>query len=103
MALVLVNRKFTADAERFVLNPAHTKVRVRLPSFMRAAGILEPRFPEATVPVDADTAGSVVEFETDVEAGKVIVIYADESVPEQMRRERARCLRQYAVTPGVEQ
>ncbi len=102
MAVVLVNRDFTADAERFVLNPAHTKVRVRLPSFMRAAGVLEPRFPEATVPVEADLAGSVVEFETDVEAGKVVVIYADEAVPEQMRRTRAQCLRQYAVTPAAE-
>jgi hypothetical protein len=69
---------------------------------MRAAGALEPRFPGTTMPVEADIAGSIVEFETDVEAGKVVVIYADDAVPEQMRRTRAQCLRQYAVTPAAE-
>jgi hypothetical protein len=95
IAVVLVNRDFTADPERFVLNPAQTTVRVRLPGFMQARGVAEVNFPAETTTISANIAASSVEFSTDVQAGKILVIYSDDAVLKEMRGIHARCLKQF--------
>jgi len=103
MAVVLVNLDFTADREAgFELNPATASVRVRLPRFFRAAGVVEPRFPEQAVQVPAEISTSLVEFSTQVQAGKILVIYSDESLLQQMRSTHARCLEQFVPSPEPE-
>ncbi len=103
MAVVLVNLDFTADREAgFELNPATASVRVRLPRFFRAAGVVEPRFPEQAVQVPAELSTSLVEFSTQVQAGKILVIYSDDSLLQQMRSTHARCLEQFVPSPEAE-
>ncbi len=103
MAVVLVNLDFTAEREgTFELNPATATVRVRLPRFFWAAGVVEPRFPEPSAAVDAEIGPSTVEFTTEVEAGKVLIIYADAAIPDQMRRTHDECLRRFVPKPEPE-
>jgi len=99
LAVILVNQDFTADAENFEVRSLNVVVRVRLPRFLSAAGVVEVRFSELTQPIVADIGPSSVEFATEVQAGKIIVIYADEAVADRMRHRHAQCLRRFAPVP----
>ena len=99
VVVVLVNQDFTADAQSFTLNPATANVRVRLPSFMQAVGVAEVNFPEETVQIEADIASSTVAFTTQVQAGKILVIYTDDAVLQEMRNTREGCLQRFVPMP----
>lgn len=102
LAVVLVNQDFSADAESFALRPAQAVVRVRLPGFMKATGVAEVNFPGQTAQIPSEISGSSVAFATEVQAGKILVIYSDGAVLEQMRDTHARCLQRFIASPEAE-
>ena len=95
MVVVLVNKDFSASPEKFEIRPVRVKVSVRLPRFMTAAGVCTVHFPRGLPDRPAKIDGSNVEFSVNVGAGAIAVIYADESVFEQMRQAHARCLERF--------
>jgi hypothetical protein len=96
MLVVLVNQDFEASAEKFALRPVQgVTLRVRLPRFLKAAGVGVVNFPGGMPDLPAKIQGSRVEFSMNVGAGAIAVIYADEAVFEQMRRIHAKCLEKY--------
>jgi len=96
MAIVIVNEQFQATKSEFTLTRAEdVLIETRLPRFMKVAGACEVRFPEATRPVPIKTHGTRLSFRLDVGAGAVVIVYADESVPEALRATHAACLKQF--------
>jgi hypothetical protein len=93
LVVVLVNRDFRAAPDSFSLVPARSvTVRAHMPRFMKALGVCTVAFPDETRPVLAAIHGSTVTFSADVEAGAALVVYADPSVPDRLRKIHARCL-----------
>lgn len=99
LVIVLVNKDFSASAEEFEIRPVNTTVSVRVPEFMKAEGVCTVNFPEGLPDKPATIEGSQVKFSTSVGAGTIVVIYADESVFEQMRQAHARCLQEFKPMP----
>lgn len=93
LALVLVNRDFSSSADSFRLASApEVTVRARVPGFMQVRGAVMATFDgPVSVPVQV-RPGTVTVTVDEVGAGAVVVLYADGSVPGEMRRiaERSR-------------
>ena len=97
LVVVLVNRDFAANAERFSLTPVReVGVSVRLPAWFKATGVSQLRFPEVTQALPARIEAGVATFRLDVTAVAVAVIHADSTVPDQMRTAHQRCAAQFA-------
>jgi hypothetical protein len=90
MVVALVNRDCVSTPESFTLTPAtDVRVRVALPELLNAQGAALMTF-DGPVDLAAEIEGSNVSFSLEeVQAGAVVVIYADEDVLAEMRRIQA--------------
>ena len=100
MLVVLVNRNYKSTPAEFITAPAPpATVRVRLPRFLKAAGAVRMRFPGGLPDIPAEIADATVTFKASANPVEMVLIYADESVFEQLRRTHAGCLKRYVPTP----
>lgn len=100
LAVILVNRDYQSTAAQFVHADAPTViVRVALPAFMKAAGVVRMRFPGGLPDIPAEIDRSTVTFRASANPVEMLVIYADESVFEGLRQKHADCLVTYVPMP----
>ncbi|MEA3401978.1 MAG: hypothetical protein U9R79_12145 [Armatimonadota bacterium] len=93
LAVALVNRDYSSTPDDFSLTPAReVSVRVRVPRFMHVRGAVLAAF-DGPVEIPVEVRPATVSFTLrDLGAGGIVILYADGSVPAQMREtaERAR-------------
>ena len=100
MVVILVNKDYISKPEKSVrAETAATTVRVRLPSFMKAAGVVRMRFPGGLPDIPAEITGSSVKFEAAGNPVEMLLIYSCEEVFEQLRRTHAECLKRFVPMP----
>ncbi len=103
MIVILVNKDYVSTPEEFirVQTPA-SPVRVRLPSYMRAAGVVRMRFPGGLPDIPAEISGSSVKFNAGANPVEMLLIYSNESVFEALRQKHHECLQRYVPMPEPE-
>ncbi len=103
MVVILVNKDFQSTPEQFIRaeTPA-AAVRVRLPSFMKAAGVVRMRFPGGLPDIPADIKDSTVKFNAAANPVEMLLIYSRESVFEGLRQRHAECLQRFVPMPEPE-
>ena len=100
MLVVLVNKGYKSTPEAFITAPApSTTVRVRLPAFLKAAGAVRMRFPGGLPDIPAEITDSTVTFRASANPVEMLLIYADETVFEQLRQKHAECLKRFVPMP----
>jgi hypothetical protein len=100
LVVILVNRDFQSTAEQFVRAETPTAtVRVTLPAFMRAAGVVRMRFPGGLPDIPAEIDRTTVTFRASANPVEMLVIYSDESVFEGLRRRHSECTDRYIPMP----
>ena len=100
MVVILVNKYYLSTPEKFLRAPRpSTMVRVRLPAFMKAAGVVRMRFPGGLPDIPAEIRASSVEFKAAANPVEMLLIYSDEGVFEQLRKKHAECLNRFVPMP----
>ena len=104
MIVILVNKDYVSTPDEFIRpETSHSgTVRVRLPSYMKAAGVVRMRFPGGLPDIPAQISGSNVEFRAGGNPVEMLVIYSNESVFEALRQKHAECLERFVPMPEPE-
>ncbi len=104
MIVILVNKDYVSTPEEFIRaeTPASV-VRVRLPSYMQAAGVVRMRFPGGLPDIPAEIKDSSVKFMAAANPVEMLLIYSTESVFEALRQKHDECLERFVPMPEPEE